>query len=175
MSSAGFFSLCPLWENPLREKKLLRHSVFIEQAGQMRTYFIFIMIFFNIAVKPVGAADMLLGTVASVDRETGEIVLQLDELPDKTAYPAQSKTITVKISPDHIPECVAIGKTVRVWGEYINGGGPVFQAEHIRGGGFGRGMNADPTGVRSRLGRGRGGHNGGRGGGGGGGGGGGRR
>ncbi|OQX20361.1 MAG: hypothetical protein BWK80_35815 [Desulfobacteraceae bacterium IS3] len=123
----------------------------------MRAYFIFILIiFFNIAVKPAGAADVLLGTVASVDRESGEIVLKLEELPDKTTSPAEAQKITVKISPDRMPEYIVIGKTLRVWGEYINGGSLIFQAENIRGCCFGRGMNADPTGVRSRLGRGRG-------------------
>ncbi len=106
---------------------------------------------------PAQAMEILMGTVHSVDREQGIIVLGK---PENSGFCTacsdmdDQAEMTVNIRPEDIPDDVAPGQMLRVWGEY---NGQIFEAESVRGRCCGMGRGNDPTGVRSRLGRGRGG------------------
>jgi hypothetical protein len=115
----------------------------------MRGYLVILICFLlNLAAASATATDVFLGTVKSVEPETGEVVLELEDLLDEAT--GNPKEITIQIPPERMPEYVSAGRTVRVWGEYIGGTANAFKVLHIRGGSP-RGGMADPTGVRSRL------------------------
>lgn len=107
----------------------------------MRRGLALLIIIFHMASVPLVAAGPLKGTVASVKRESGRLILRQVET---------QKDIEVLIRPDLIPASMESGVQVTVWGEYIQRDPDVFQARRItieqskeRG--------KDPTGVRSRL------------------------
>ena len=146
-----------------------------------QTVIIIICLFFGVGWHiPVAADEALRGQVQSLDRIKGIMLL----VPE-----GQTREIKVSFDPDQLPGFVREGEMVRVWGEFDTGQvvldqgalsqgsssqGFLFRASSICGRDMG-GQN-DPTGVRSRIGRGRQGFGRGLGGGGGrGGGGGGRR
>ncbi len=124
----------------------------------MRTYLFILIILLSLASGTAAATDVFLGTVKSVRPETGEVVLEIDGWPaedDEEKDSDSPKEITIKVSPDQLPENLTPGKMVRIWGNYMQGDMKNFQVLHISGGGF-QGGKKDPTGVRSRLGKGRG-------------------
>ncbi len=99
--------------------------------------------------------DVLLGTVISVEQESGKVVLEILQgfnESDSEKASDKPKEITIMIEPERIPPCVAAGKIVRIWGDYIKEDKSQFKAVHISGGGF-YNQKGDPTGVRSRIGK----------------------
>ena len=129
----------------------------------MRCYLFILIVWFGLMAAAADASEVLLGVVGAVDREQGVVTLRvIDATGDDSGQP-QSESLAVTVDPDRIPACVAPGNTIRIWGEYLGSGENVsFRADSIRGG-QANGRRNDPTGVRSRLGRG--GYQGGRGGG----------
>jgi hypothetical protein len=114
----------------------------------MRGYLVILICFLlNLAAVSATATEVFFGTVKSVEAETGEVVLELDDQFDE--HTGNPKEITMQISGS-MPEYMSPGRTVRIWGEYIGGNTNAFKVVHIRGAG-GRGGMSDPTGVRSRL------------------------
>ncbi|GBC61361.1 hypothetical protein DENIS_2321 [Desulfonema ishimotonii] len=101
-----------------------------------------------------GSADAIQGTVVSLSREEGKMVVNLPE------GSGNFRNITVFFSPNQLPGCIREGEPVRLWGTFSENVPETFDASYIRGRGRGRGRDA--TGVRSRLGKGcrmrRGGH-----------------
>lgn len=119
----------------------------------MRTSLITFVIFLMLSASPAAGTDVFIGKVHSVERESGIVVVGVSV--DTENNSGVSKEIVVQIDPDRLPENIGVGRIVRIWGEYMmQGNNGMFQASHIRSGGFGD-MRNDPTGVRSRLGRGR--------------------
>jgi hypothetical protein len=105
---------------------------------------------------PAEAMEVLLGTVQSVEPESGRIVLEISQNSDESENrddPNGSEKITVQVDPERIPACVIVGRMIRVWGNYLNAENSQFKVLHISGSGFGN-QKSDPTGVRSRIGRG---------------------
>ncbi|QTA89785.1 hypothetical protein [Desulfonema magnum] len=124
----------------------------------MRTYLFILILLFSLTPGLAAATDVFLGTVKAVKPESGEVVLEVEDWPaedDKEKNTDTPKEITINISPDRLPENLSPGETVRIWGKYLQGDMKNFQVVHISGGGL-RGGKKDPTGVRSRLGKGRG-------------------
>jgi hypothetical protein len=102
------------------------------------------------AVAPVAeASDVLLGVVVSVDRGQGRITLKVID----SSGPGEGQSLVIAASPEKIPGSLSPGDTIRVWGDYASNGGAAFRADAIRKGGSGD-SGTDPTGVRSRLGKG---------------------
>jgi len=112
------------------------------------------VIWLGMSAAAVGAAEVVLGVVNVVDRDQGLVMLKvIDSAGDGSGQP-RLESLSVTVSPGRIPDDLAPGDTVRIWGEYAGDGESLsFQADSIRG----RAANNrrhDPTGVRSRLGRG---------------------
>jgi len=123
---------------------------------------VLISLFFLLAVSGMtgsaAAAEYILGRVVELDRARQELGVQVEE------YSAAGRPLALSSGqrtgvrlPESVwqvmPACLQEGETVRLWGEYdsLN---QVFAAEEIRGT---RGwQGGDRSGVRSRLGRGRG-------------------
>lgn len=89
-----------------------------------------------------GSAEILLGTVVSVDREQQQIVLQVEAENDR------QREITVQAT-GALPACTVAGTTMRVWGAFESEKKIFFTATDFRGPGGWSGH--DPTGVHSRL------------------------
>jgi len=96
---------------------------------------------FHLATVPAAAADLLSGTIISVERKNGRLILRQIET---------RKDIEVLIHPDLIPASVESGVKVTVRGEYIQRDPDVFQARKITPE-RSKERGKDPTGVRSRL------------------------
>jgi len=126
----------------------------------MRSYLILLIILFNLAAIPARCEDVVLGTVASVDRKSGEVVLHLTEWSESKDNQNEDgdipERITVQFAPGRLPGYISVGETVRVWGKYPQDNTKMFQVQSIGKGYFQR-PKSDPTGVRRRLGRSRGG------------------
>ncbi|MDM8522077.1 hypothetical protein QUF80_01795 [Desulfococcaceae bacterium HSG8] len=111
----------------------------------MRIHLAILIILLNLSARPaIGSDDVFWGKVRSVERESGEVVLQVADPDDENAD--RPKEVTVKIPPDRLPAYVVTGRMVQVWGTYMKDKA-VIQARHIRN----RGWKHDPTGVRKRL------------------------
>lgn len=91
----------------------------------------------------IAAKEVLVGTVVSVDRENGDVVIR------PIGSPAEEKDITMKIPSGGLPGYVKPGATLRIWG---TAPGPThgFIPQRFTAGDPRRPM-ADPTGVRQRL------------------------
>lgn len=95
----------------------------------------------------------LFGRVLSVNRDRGE--LRLETMSGGT----QEEEITIAYDRDSSPPSLLPGDIVRIWGNFSESDPRHFTATHV---GFGQVHNngfhtgEDPTGVRSRIGRGRG-------------------
>ncbi len=128
----------------------------------MRSCLFILIVCLGISVAVAEASEVILGVVNAVDREQGLVTLKvIDSSGNGSGQPA-SETLSVAVNPDQMPDCVVPGNTIRIWGEYLGGGSSLsFRADSIRGG-QANGRRNDPTGVRSRLGRGRQGGRGGR-------------
>jgi len=83
-------------------------------------------------------AEMVTGTVLSVDREQSVFILSL----------AREQNIAVYTDIFPLPGRVATGRTVRIWGTYDSDSNN-FIATDIRG--PGRNLRHDPTGARARI------------------------
>lgn len=120
----------------------------------MRYRLLILTIYLGILVTSAEASEVVLGVVSAVDREEGLVTLRvIDSGGDEGGEP-QSESLSVTVDPEQVPECVTPGNTIRIWGEYLgNGDNLSFRADSIRGEAT-SGRRNDPTGVRSRLGRG---------------------
>ncbi len=119
----------------------------------MRTLLMILIFLLTVSASPAAGTDVFIGKVCSVEREGGNVLVRVSV--DTENNSGESKEILVQIAPDHLPENISVGRVIRIWGEYVmQGDTGMFRASHIRSGGFG-GMRNDPTGVRSRIGRGR--------------------
>lgn len=117
------------------------------------------IILVNIITVSAWAKNVLLGTVVSIDRGKGEMIVRLN---DSTSFFSEGsgqeeetapETITVYFSPDRLPEDIKKGKLVRLWGSIEPNVYLKFKATYIRN--VSRKVGYDPTGVRSRIGRAR--------------------
>jgi len=104
-------------------------------------YLLILFLFLISAPVPAGA-EMMAGTVLTVDREQGTFVLRTDT--------RQEVEVHTDISP--LPGRMMSGKRVRIWGVY-DPDSQSFTATDIRGPGKNR--QHDPTGVRARIGNGK--------------------
>lgn len=103
----------------------------------------------------VGATDVVLGVVDVVDREKGQVMIKVIDSGGDGDGKLQPESLSVNVNPEQIPDCVVPGNTIRIWGEYVgDGDGLSFRVDSIRGQSTNN-RRHDPTGVRSRLGRGR--------------------
>ena len=107
------------------------------------------------------AMEALWGRVMSVDRQARQMVVRARPMAaghvgdDKGGAVEPGRELTVRFANTELPQCVAEGTVVRLWGAYTNTNPVVFEARYIRGAGQ-RFWGYDPTGVRQRLGMGRG-------------------
>lgn len=117
------------------------------------------IILVNIITVSAWAKNVLLGTVVSINREKGEMIVRLNNpryfFSDGSDQEEETapETITVYFSPDRLSEDIRDGKLVRLWGSIESNVYFKFKATYIRN--VSRGEGHDPTGVRSRIGRGR--------------------
>ncbi len=119
----------------------------------MRRFVVILNLVFHLSAVPAFAADVLLGTIRSVDREKGEMLVDvLDYDGDAEELP---ESVTIRVAPEHLAGPIPAGEVVRIWGNFVRGSSHMFDAATIRGRSFHL-RGRDPTGVRSRLGRGRG-------------------
>lgn len=121
----------------------------------MRLITILLIILLHTISGPVEAFDAILGTVVSVDREKGEMIVHLKESPDSLQENSEQgeafvSDLIVHFMPDRLCKGIKNGELVRLWGSFEYGSINTFKAAHIRRGGRRR---CDPTGVRSRLGK----------------------
>lgn len=115
----------------------------------------------------VAVAEMLIGTVQTVDEENRLLILQLYRSDRKSdGNDAAGEPVVVRLVDDFserrgigrvFPGCVAPGNRIRVWGSFTEQEGEgmlrkTFLTTDIRG--TGHCCLGDPTGVRSRIGRG---------------------
>ncbi len=104
----------------------------------MRQYSKCFLLLLLILFPAVAEAEMVAGTVLSVNRAQGTIVFRTDT--------QQELLIQTDISP--LPGRVTAGKRIRIWGSYKPGSN-YFTATDIRG--PGKNIHRDPTGVRARI------------------------
>jgi hypothetical protein len=120
----------------------------------MRCCLFILAICLGISVATVDASEVVLGVVNAVDREKGLVTLKVIDSSGDDGGSPQPESLSVTVNPDQIPDCVVPGNTIRIWGEYIGDeDNKSFRAASIRGGGV-NSRRYDPTGVRSRMGRG---------------------
>ena len=108
--------------------------------------------------------DLFLGRIVSVDHDTGTLsVFLIDEEAGGVDGKAPTKApLEVTIPQNQLPKHLSPGDTVRIWGSFTDGGktlsaARLFTTDH-------GGARDDATGVRRRIGKGRGYHGGGGGG-----------
>lgn len=112
---------------------------------------------------PAVAEELYLGRVLDVDREGGRVSVTLMEAGDGVQRDGASpKGVRVVIPQERLPRQLSPGDMVRIWGN-LSGKTPVLDASSLMVTGRGS-RGKDPTGVRRRIGKGRG-YYGGRGGG----------
>lgn len=133
----------------------------------MRRILFFLIILIFLVIIPAAAADVILGTVVSLDRDTGKMTVRLsggfngDNAPGDNAG---TEIIAVKFTAGQLEKSIKEGQLIRLWGRFDSGAQNVFQATEIER--SDRQNRFDPTGVRGRLGKRRGmggGHHGGKG------------
>ncbi len=117
------------------------------------------------------AGDLFLVRIVSVDQESGEISAEVIDGLDlstngagNTSRPksgngtgdhiSKPEGITVSMASGRLPEQLHPGSVVRVWGEFTGETRTFVAKKLFPGKTAGRGI--DPTGVRRRLGKGRG-------------------
>jgi len=108
-----------------------------------RSLFLLLLLAATVIICPADSrAEMISGTVLSLDREEHQVVLEVQRDDGETGE--------VMIQTDSpLPPCAEPGATMRAWGSYDNDTGQTFVAHDLRG--AGRRFGRDPTGVRSRL------------------------
>lgn len=101
------------------------------------------------------AMEALWGRVVSIDRQERLMVVRARPMAGHGSGDVPPrKELTVKFDAAGLPNCVAEGTVVRLWGSYSRKNPDVLNARFIRGAGR-RSWEYDPTGVRQRLGMGR--------------------
>jgi|GEM_PF-6224805 len=132
----------------------------------MRYNLLFLTIIMTLSsyLLPAGhaaSAELIWGTVVSLDREKGEMHLRMKGASAKSAFhERKAERVRVRFFPEELPGDIRPGAAVNVWGRCLKTDPPVFGATTVKRQQRGYG---DPTGVRSRLGHGGNGHGGGRG------------
>lgn len=120
----------------------------------MRCCLFILTIWLGMSVVAVGATEVVLGVVNVVDRDQGLVMLRVIDPGGSDSGQPRPDSLSVTVNPDQIPDGLAPGDTVRIWGNYIGDRDSLsFRADSIRGRLTGN-RRHDPTGVRSRLGRG---------------------
>jgi len=117
----------------------VQKSILTWGVEMMRWGLLFAVMGFSLVAVNAGAADAISGTVVSLERDTGMIVI---------LQTGTRKRITISISPGRLPGSVKIGTTIQAWGEVAKNDPLKFQASKIEPS---PGSAGDPTGVRSRL------------------------
>ncbi len=126
---------------------MISYHFFDIMDNMIQNYLIILIIvsaFFS--TDPV-AADIVTGTVKSIDFNKGIIVLTVINSSVKT-----QKEIIVRIKQVNLPKNITAGKRIRIWGHYINKTSSIFQGKSVSKPGY-RKWKRDSTGVRCRLGR----------------------
>jgi len=108
----------------------------------------------------LGEADMLVGTVVEMSESGREVLLSphpagTSAPPPDEARPLLRIRLMAGSGPggsELAPHCLAVDRIIRVWGRRDATRPDLFWATRVRG--AGPGGDVDPTGVRSRLGRG---------------------
>ncbi|MDY6854775.1 MAG: hypothetical protein SWO11_08720 [Thermodesulfobacteriota bacterium] len=125
----------------------------------MRTLVSILILLLFVLITKIEAIDALLGKVLSIDHKGGKMVVNIE---DKTISHEVSslkdntdamKGTTVYFTPGTLPKYVKEGSIIRLWGDYIGDGSENFRAQYIYHAYDNLGY--DPTGVRSRLRKGR--------------------
>lgn len=119
----------------------------------MRCFLYILITGISIWASVAEASEVLLGTVVAIDRDRGSITLKVIDAEGGGQGQTVPESLVIAAAPEKIPSSLSPGDTVRVWGEYSSGGGGTFRADSIRKRGSGS-NGTDPTGVRSRLGKG---------------------
>ncbi len=99
-----------------------------------------LLILFIISAAAPAAAEMITGTVVSVDREQKVFLLRTDTRQE------------IEVQANRLPKRLISGRQIRVWGDYTVAH-KKFTATDIRGAGKNR--HHDQTGVRARIGNGK--------------------
>lgn len=120
----------------------------------MRLYLVILIACLGLFTEISLAEEVLLGTVRSVARDAGEIRLEVAGKGGFFSFGGSTEEIVVHAEPSMIPEDLQQGQVIRVWGDFVED--KTFDARFVKGRCMGRCDHGDPTGVRSRLGRGRG-------------------
>lgn len=114
----------------------------------MRFMAVFSFLGFLLALSPSAAAmDVLVGKVTSLTPAEGVLTVAIASDDDTI------QEFVVQIDPRRLPDEIEVGGIVRIRGVFSSGGFHIFQARSIRP----WERHHDLTGVRSRIGRGRGG------------------
>lgn len=111
----------------------------------MRHILFFLISLVFLTGSPCSAAEALLVQIVTVDREKGEMRVQV---LNRAGAEAAAEELTLTFSGDVAISGRKTGDTMRVWGRRLAGRPDAFQARAIRSA-YGRGV--DPTGVRSRF------------------------
>jgi hypothetical protein len=101
-----------------------------------------LLLLFIISITASAHAEMITGTVVTVEREKGIFYLRTD----------RQQEIQVRTRLFQLPKRLIPGRQVRVWGDFSRDN-TVFAATDIRGAGKNR--HHDQTGVRARIGNGK--------------------
>jgi len=126
----------------------------------MRTFLVFlILILLGFPDSNSLAEDLFLVRVVSVVQESGKISAEILDGPDLSKNDAgdhinKPGTITVSMATGRLPEQLYPGSVIRVWGNFTGETRTFVAKKLFPGKTAGRGI--DPTGVRKRLGKGRG-------------------
>ena len=121
----------------------------------MRRCLFILILWLGMSAVISDAAEVLLGVVKNIDRNQGTLTLNVIDKSGGHNEEPVSESMTIAVDSEKIPPGLDIGDTVRVWGEYGTESEKVtFRADSIHRGFSGGRWNNDPTGVRSRLGRG---------------------
>ncbi|MBI9089365.1 MAG: hypothetical protein JEZ12_09115 [Desulfobacterium sp.] len=120
------------------------------------------MLAFFYTMFPLNAygMDAVFGIVVSMDREEKKMVVAPLSPPGESQQTSNApgeipENITVLFSLVQLPDCIRKDGPVRLWGEFVSDAPATFKASYIRG--MGKGHTHDPTGVRGRFEKGRGG------------------
>ena len=97
--------------------------------------------------------EALLGEVVSIDAENRQMVVSVDQSDEADG----ARRVVISYDRENLPGFVQPGAVVRLWGEFMGGGNSAFRLHSLRNG-EGLHHGRDPTGVRSRLKHGHGGH-----------------
>ncbi len=115
--------------------------------NMIQNYLIILIIFSAFFSTAPATANIVTGTVKSIDFNKGTIVLTVINSSVKN-----QKEIIVRIKPVNLPKNLTTGKRIRTWGYYINKTSGIFQGKFVSKPGC-RKWRRDSTGVRCRLGR----------------------